>query len=242
MNFYEILERAASDNSSAWAWTNYLAVVQEIAAAIEARDVIELGAGRNPAFSEIDVARMGVNYVANDSLAAELSLAPRPGETACFNLGAGLDDYEDRFDLAFSRMVMEHVRDFRPAYRDICTLLRPGGVSIAFHPVPFALPFTANRLLPEWASRPILKLFTPDRGPDGIPKFPAYYSGCSVSRSVREAIEAAGFAEVWQLPFYGHSYYERIPLVRDIHVALTKRLRRGGPPWAASFVWTIARK
>jgi SAM-dependent methyltransferase len=187
---------------------------------------------------------MGVDYVSNDILASELSQAPAHVSTALFGLGEGkgVGGRDGQFDLAFSRMLMEHLPDFRAAYRDISRLLRPGGVSIAFHPVLFAPPFLANRILPDRMSRFILKGLSPDRSDEGVPKFPAYYNGCTITSHLRHAIGEAGFSEVWQIPFFGHAYYRRIPIVRSVHALVRNGLSRFGPPWSASFVFTVARK
>src|SRR3546814_7449338 len=82
-------------------------------------------------------------------------------------------------------MVMEHVESYERAYSNIYDLLRPGGISLAFHPVYYALPFVINTVLPEHMTQKMLARVFPNRNVNDIPKFPAHYSGCRISRHVR---------------------------------------------------------
>ena len=62
----------------------------------------------------------------------------------------------------------------------------------------------------------ILKVFSPRRSIS--PKFPAPYSAC-YSNPVRmtKMLKAIGYREVSVRTFYGHFYYEKIPVLKSIH-------------------------
>jgi len=205
----DVLESAiakiALKNDSLSAWNDFPQTVCDLITALAAREVLEIGGGRSPSFTREQVAQMGLNYTSNDISARELSKAPEWVGKAHFDIQtadkAMVAPHLNRFDFAFSTMVMEHVESYRRAYENIRAILRPGGVAIAFHPVLYASPFVINLMIPDKASQTVLKAVFPSRTDDGIPKFPAHYSGCFVSSGIQQKILDMGFSDVWQLPF-----------------------------------------
>jgi SAM-dependent methyltransferase len=231
---------------SPWAWSNFLPTVKSLIEIRGYSSVMEIGGGRFPSFKQNEAEAMGLRYTSNDISQAELSLAPRWVDTACFdvqtNNPAEFAGHEDRYDLIYSQMVMEHVPSYRRAYRNMAALLKPGGLAIAFHPTLYALPYVVNRIVPESVSAPILRLVSPDRTRDCVPKHPAFYSGCVISKTVRDTIRDIGFSEVQQVPFYSHHYYDRIPLVRDIHYRFSDMAAALKLTALSSFCYTVASK
>jgi SAM-dependent methyltransferase len=229
-----------------WARFNFKNTVHALIETTRAKEVLEIGGGRAPLFTQGEVESLGIRYVTSDILQSELDRAPEWADKFVFDITttdpAALDAHRGRYDLAFSKWVMEHVSDYRRAYANIHAVLAPGGVHIAFHPLRFALPFLLNTMLPEPLSRPLLIHFLPNRDDEGSPKFPAHYSGCRISASVREQIRQIGFRDVWQLPFYGHGYYQPFPVLRDLHAAATRALRDADVSLLAAFCFTIVRK
>jgi len=229
-----------------WAWQNYTSTVLSLIEQNEARSVIEIGGGRFPLLSEEDVERLGISYTSNDISARELARAPGWANKAQFDVQSpdrdGITPFADSFDFAFSKMVMEHVASYERAYANLFTILRPGGIAIAFHPTLYAMPFVVNKLIPETASSKMLRMAFPNRHDDGIPKFAAFYDGCVISDSVRQTIKRIGFRDIWQIPFYGHGYYNKIPLVRNAHRALTRYAMRHDVTQMATFSYTIVRR
>lgn len=229
-----------------WAWGNYLDTVRDLIAGIPAKSIIEIGGGRAPSFSQDEVHQMGVQYTSNDISERELSLAPDWVAKAHFDIQSPRWDdiapFAESYDLAFSKMVMEHVSNYKRAYTNIHSILRPGGVSIAFHPVLYSVPFVLNRLIPEAASERILSKIFPNRVDSGIPKFPAVYSGCRISSSVRDTIQSLGFSEVWQVPFYWHNYYSKFPVIRDVHKVVSDLVQKSDFTPLATFAFTVVRK
>lgn len=231
---------------SSAAWTSFQANILQIMSEDSVCDVMELGAGRAPSFEREVLESLGITYCSNDISQRELDLGPSWTKKARFDLCAAGPESSSQFaqsaDLVFSRMLMEHVPNYKAAYRNISTILRPGGIGIAFHPVLFSVPFVANRLLPERLSASILKTVFPDRNDNGIPKFPASYSGCRISDGVRNQIKAQGFRAVWQIPFWGHGYYRKFPIVRDLHEIASGWVQRRGWTSFATFAFTVVVK
>ena len=240
-----VREYDAKRNSS-HAWKDFSGVVKRLMSQDSISDVMELGAGRAPSFDRSVLQEMGVTYCSNDISQRELDLGPSWTKKAQFDLCSqepeAVKQFSQSSDLVFSKMLMEHVPDYRAAYRNISTKLRTGGISIAFHHVLFSVPFVANRLLPEHLSAAVLKAVFPNRNDDEIPKFPAVYSGCRISSSVRAAIMAQGFRSVRQIPFWGHSYYRKFPILRNIYAGSSRAIERAGLTTFATFAFTVAVK
>jgi len=92
---------------------------------------------------------------------------------------------------------MEHVRDAKRAWTNMCGLLAPGGVAFAFHPTLYAPPFLINWLAPEALTAPVLRFFFADRHDADYPKVPARYELCTAEPGVVEpALRRAGFRQV----------------------------------------------
>jgi len=229
-----------------WARKNFLATVRRLIEETGAKSVLEIGGGRTPAFGKDDIERLGISYTSNDISARELSLAPDWASKAHFDIATKdqrvIGDFAGKYDVVFSHMVMEHVGDYRQAYRNIHKILAPGGIAISYHPVLFALPFVANLLLPTRVSDSILRAIRPHRTDWGRPKFPAHYSGCFISGKVQRNIQDMGFRNVWQVPFYGHNYYNKVPGLRQAHGAVSKLIGKLGISPLAAFSYTIAKK
>jgi SAM-dependent methyltransferase len=225
---------------------NFIPMVQGLIRESGFRSVMEVGGGRFPSFEQDEAVALGVDYTVNDISQRELSLAPDWVRTACFDIQTNdpnaLAGHEGAYDLVYSKMVMEHVRSYRDAYRNIHTLLKPGGMAIAFHPTLYALPYVVNLAMPERLTAPLLLKLSSDRHEGGGPKFPAYYDGCVISRKLRDSLHEIGFSDVEQTPFYSHHYYNRIPVVRDIHRWISRAAASLRLTPIASYCFTIVRK
>jgi hypothetical protein len=188
-----------------------------------------------------EIERMAVRYTINDICAAELDRAPPWAAKAHFDI-AGAVPSDVRYDLMFSRMVFEHVKDVGGAYRNIYKLLDEGGICVNFHPTLFAPPFVVNYLLPEGLSQVVLRHAFPHRRPDAVPKFPAHYNWCFSTKRVRARIADIGFSEVVVVPFYGHGYFEGVPLLRTLDRWVSERARLHDFRYLTSYAYTIVRK
>jgi hypothetical protein len=124
--------------------------------------VCEVGAGRSPLLEIGDVTRLGLDYTIIDVSATELLQAPPGYKTLCLDICSDLgNDLGERFDFVFSKMVVEHVRSGEAMHRNVYAMLKPGGTAFHFFPTLFHPAFTANYLIPEIVSRPLVRRFRP---------------------------------------------------------------------------------
>jgi len=203
-------------------------------------DILELGGGRRPSFELTGMPDNLKSYTVNDISEEELSLVPDGYNTACFDVAGDASGFEGRYDVVFSRFLAEHVRDGRAMHRNIHKVLKPGGVAFHLMPTLYALPFVINRLVPERIGAKILTL-NPRR--EISPKFPAYYSWCrGDTRSMRRLFNRIGYENVEIRNFYGHFYYETIPLLRDLESWFAGLASRKQWSWCSSYAYVVARK
>lgn len=196
--------------------TSYAAELKAIVARYESADILELGAGRWPSFRIDQMPDCVSSYTVNDISADELALLPEGYNKAQFDVSGDASNFRDNYDVVFSRFLAEHVPDGVAMHRNVYSVLRKGGT--AFHLIPTlpSVPFLVNKYLPEWLGSAILKLVSPRR--EISPKFPAPYSAChSDPDRMIAMLRDIGYSDVQFRNFYGHFYYEKIPVVNKIH-------------------------
>lgn len=242
----EYVEMLARQRSSYWAWHNYEAVLRDLLHIQNARRVMEIGAGRSPLFNRAEIALSGIDYVANDVDPTELARAPQSVSKACFDIsttdGDDIRHLSNTMDLIFSKMVFEHISDTKQAYINIYDILSSGGVCLNFHPVLFSPPFVVNYLTPTATAEKILRKLSPKRHREDQPKFPARYDRCYISQFWRSTLQSIGYRQVWQLPFWYHEYFKKIPGLRECDWALNKVAERANWTTLASYCFTIVVK
>ncbi len=236
----EFISEMAPEPTAYWAWHRYKDTIIAAVRAFGATSLLEVGGGRFPLFTADEVNDLGVTYTVNDIDQTEIDLAPGYVDKVCFDIGGDLPPTPPKYDLIFSRFVFEHLKDTRIAYRNVILLLRSGGVSLQYYPCLYCVPFMINKLIPETLSTKTLRLVYGGSIPR--PKFPARYSWCFATSKVDAMLSDIGFGEIRIMPFYGHHYYDRIPLVRDIHSAVSDRLARMDVRWRAAFAYSLARR
>lgn len=229
-----------------WAWDNYENVVRGLARILNAKHLLEIGGGRDPLFKANELAALGIEMTINDISHTELNVLPDTYRKACFDVAGDISQVADlrgHFDLAFSRMVFEHVADGQRAWKNLYELLAPGGVALAFIPTLYSFPFVVNWLLPDDVAAKIVKLLYRNRTDEEDPVFPARYSWTFASeRKMKPMLEGIGYSEVQILPFYGHGYFERFPIIRNIHNTFTEVARKNDWSTIASYAYIAARK
>jgi SAM-dependent methyltransferase len=234
------------ENYHEWAWANYKPVVRDLCKKFGARRLIEIGGGRDPLFDRTEIKDLDVAMTVNDIAPGELAVLPQGYQTACFDVAGDISrvgHLRNSFDLAFSRMVFEHVADGERAWANMHELLAPGGVALAFIPTLYSLPFVLNWLLPDKLAAAIVKLIYRHRTNDEDPVFPARYSWCFADEArMRTMLSGLGYREVVVQPFYGHGYFRFFPGVRDIHEWFTGIARRRDWRMLAGFAYVAARK
>lgn len=204
--------------------------LKAIVAAHANADILELGAGRRPSFTLEEMPSTVHSYTVNDISAEELALLPPGYRDACFDVSGDAANFKDSYDVVFSRFLAEHVPDGRAMHRNVHQVLRDGGVSFHLIPTLYCLPFVINKYMPEWLTSLLLK--TLDTRGTTSPKFPARYSLCygDPKRMQRELL-TIGYRKVEIRNFYGHFYYDKIPVLRNLHKAFSNL--------AASRNWTF---
>lgn len=227
-------------------WDAYPDLIRETATTLRLRRLIEIGGGRDPLFGSDEVARLGLDYTVNDIAEGELDHLPAGYRKACFDVASlpqNLDRWSGQFDLAFSRMVFEHVSDGRRAWTNLSTMLAPGGVAVAYMPVLFSPPFVANRLIPDRLAATIVRALYPARRGEEDPVFPARYSWCmAISSAMTRRLRGVGFEDVHVLPFWHHDYYARVPLLREADRMAQKAFAAMNWSALASYAYIVARK
>jgi len=229
-----------------WAWDSYKRVVRDLCRQLAARRLIEIGGGRDPLFSLTELKDLGAELTLNDIDPSELAHLPTGYPTACFDVVGNLSSVgylRGSFDLAFSRMVFEHVADGQRAWANLYEMLAPGGIALAFIPTLYAPPFVVNWLLPHKLAAAIVKMLRPERRGEEDPVFPPVYSWCFGNEfRMWSMLSAIGYRDVAVLPFYGHGYFEHVPIMRDIHKWFAGIARRRDWRTIASFAYIIVRK
>ncbi len=205
--------------------------------------MLEVGGGRSPMLAEEDVRALGATYTVNDIDPDELARAPEwvsrlEGDIADPSLLGG----EDGFDVVFANMVFEHVADPQEGYRNIVARLSPGGYLVNFVPTMYAPPFVLNKLLPEDLTSRLLLRIQPHRHVGDKPKFPAYYRWCTATSATEARLRGAGFSECEAVPFYGHSYYKKVPGLRDASAMVSRAAHKRGLRPLASYAYLVAQR
>jgi SAM-dependent methyltransferase len=244
------LQRFGRSPANVDGWDGYEPLLASIISGETPKALMEIGGGRSPLFSIADLERLtagkSIRYCVNDISASELARLPTAYDTACFDI-AGDDVPEEhigRYDLVFAKMVLEHVNDGERAWRNIATLLRPGGLALSFHPVLYAPPFMANYLLPDRLAAAIVRRLYPHRSDEGdAPVFPARYSQCyAVERWIRPMLLRSGFSDAGIEPFWANEYFDRFPGLRQLSNGLQSAFERLNWTAMASYTYILARR
>jgi len=232
----------AKERDANTAFKEFLPRVRALIESYDGARVIELGGGRSPSFRLDQLPSSIISYTLNDISAEELALAPDGYAKAQFDVSGDVSQFAGQFDVVFSRTLIEHVRDGEAMHRNILSLLRPGGVAFHMAPTLFAPPFVINRLLPDKLSRKILYSFFPHKR-SNEPKFPAYYSWCFGNRTKMERMfRRVGFREAEISTFYGHDYFDQIPIVRELDRAFSTLAARKDWSTYGSYAHLLVRK
>ncbi len=232
---------------SQWAWEHYRDTVMGLARRFGLIELCEIGGGRDPLFLPDDPAVKDVSLTVNDIDQVELDFAPKGLKKARFDIAGRLDEAAARpesYELMFSRMVFEHVDGVERAWANCHVLLKPGGVALAFIPTLWAPVFTLNHMIPETLSRRIVHaLFPARRDGGGDPKFPALYDQCfSAPHRIVPMLRRAGFADVHIQPFWGHGYFERLPVVRELDALFNRAAAALDWRLVTTYAYIVARK
>jgi SAM-dependent methyltransferase len=227
------------------AWAGFLDKVRELIITRGCRTVCEIGGGANPALPLDFVQQHRLDYVIIDVSATELAKAPAGYRTRVQDVTGPIEGEQGTYDLVFSKMLAEHVKDGEVFHRNMHALLKPGGVAFHFFPTLYAPPYVLNLLLPERLTYRLLTLIQTGRENHGNKgKFPAHYRWCrGPTKRQLARLEAVGFHILNYTGFYGHAgYYKKMPMVERAHLALSRWLLRHPTPWLTSFAYAVLEK
>lgn len=227
------------------AWRGFEVFIKALVLSGRCRTVCEIGGGANPALPIEFVKAHGLDYVIVDISAEELRKAPDGYRTRVQDVTAPLTGEEGTYDLVFSKMLAEHVKDPVMFHRNIHRLLRPGGVACHFFPTLYATPFVINRLLPERVTAAVVRLLQSGREQAGNhAKFPAYYYWCRGPVPAQFArFESAGFRVRRYIGFFGYpGYFKKVPAIERAHRAFAAWVQRHPNPWLTSFSYVVLEK
>jgi SAM-dependent methyltransferase len=224
------------------AWDSYEELLKQLVNKHELRNICDVGGGANPLFSIEYIKRTGIHYTVFDISDEELQKIPsdynkRLVDISSPNIGAG-----GQFDLIFSKMVCEHVRDGKQLHKNVFSLLKKGGIAVHFFPTLYALPFVANKLIPENLTSQLLEVFAP-RDNFQNKKFPAYYDWCKgPTKNMLNMFREIGYEILEFRAFFGHDYYDKIPLLNSLEERYSKYLVSHPNPYLTSYTQIILQK
>jgi len=223
-------------------WDEYPTLIKEWVVRTNAVEVCDIGGGANPILDIDFIYSRSLEYTVLDLSQSELDKIPDTYKKEIKDVEAEDFSLEDCFDLAFSKMLAEHIKNGEIFHRNIHQMLKPGGIAIHYFPTLYALPFVVNKLIPEKTSSALLGLFAP-RDKFQQAKFPAYYNWCfGPTPSMLNMLTAIGFEILEFNALIGHVYYNRIPLIRELHQKYSKFLVRHPNPRLTSFAQVVLKK
>ncbi len=189
---------------------------------VGAREILDVGGGAQPVAELCSAEGLDIHYTILDIDPNELEKNKKgTWSTICVDATAPrqtfLEAMDGRtYDLIFSRMFLEHIRDPDSLHANLAAVVRPGGYVVHVYPTRTNIPLFANWVLPEAWSRRLVRFAMPSRHIEGLEgKFPAYYKRCGVpSASMRTYFEKLGYTVERHRGFAGHGYYNRFPVLR----------------------------
>ena len=207
------------------------------------KKICDVGGGANPILGLDFVRDHQLDYTVLDILASELEKAPPGYKKIVADIADPKFSAEGQFDLVFSNMVAEHVKDGVQMHKNILRVLAPGGYSCHLFPTLYAFPFVFNRLFPETLTYKLLNILSPrdmyQRG-----KFPAYYSLCrGPSPQQLQRLESLGYEIVEYRGYFGNEgYYRWLPPLKLVNRFLWKYLLKHPMPFFTSYSCILLRK
>lgn len=227
------------------AWTGFADFIKQLIESRASHAVCELGGGANPLLPLEFVQANRLDYVILDISVDELAKAPDGYRTRVQDVTLPLAGETGAYDFVFSKMLAEHVGNAEMFHRNICALLKPGGIAVHFFPTLYAPPFIFNRLMPErWTGWMLNRIQRGRESGGRMGKFPAYYQWCrGPTRTQMARLESMGFRIVKYIGYFGHpGYYEKVPALKRLHLSLAAWLQRHPSPWLTSFCYVVLEK
>ena len=223
--------RAFSLAPDEWAHVDFTRRLRRRLEELGGGNVCELGGGARPALELEFLERNRLECLVVDIAAPELEKAPDGYDTLVGDVSSGsfsTGHHDGRYDVVFSRVLAEHVRDARQFHHNVHRLLRPGGIAMHFFPTLWWPPFVVNRVLPERAAEWLLLKVEPWRVSSGTRgKFPAFYHWCYGPTPKQIArFASAGFAVEHCVAYFGEESHAPGRLLKKLDRAWTEMMLR----------------
>lgn len=206
------------------------------------KSVCDIGGGANPVFDLEFHEKNELIYTLLDISQVELDKAPTHYNKVFADITNASRLPDNEWDLVFSQALAEHVSDGRRFHENIFRILKPGGYAIHLFPTLYALPFLANKIIPESLSSKLLDMLLP-RDRFQHDKFPAHYSWCKgPTKPMIRNIEEIGYEVIDYIGLFGHRYYRFFPPLQMLQNTYTKILLKYASPYQTSYAIQVLRK
>lgn len=223
-------------------WSKTETFIKDLIVKNNIRSILEIGAGANPTISPDFIRQNNLSYTISDVDDFELSKADEIYSKLVIDLSQKDIRLQQKFDLVFSRMVGEHIKDAKTLHENVYNNLITGGISFHCFSTLYALPFVVNRILPESLSDFILSIVAP-RDNDKHGKFKAHYSWSrGPSKKMIDNFEQVGYEVIEYIGYFGHGYYYKIPVLNKIEMLKSKILQKLEIPALTAYAHIILQK
>ncbi|MEN0048856.1 MAG: methyltransferase domain-containing protein [Bacteroidota bacterium] len=215
----------------------YNIIYQRLLPKKEINRVCELGAGGNPTLTQAVIEEQGLDYWVTDVSEKALANCADTYQKKVIDVQQkDISTTLGKFDLIFSKMLVEHLPHPSTFHRNIFNALSPNAYAFHFFPTLGSLTLWLNHLLPELLTKPLLMWAEPSRRAERFGKFSTYYHWCEgPSRSNMERFEELGFEVELYYGGYGHKYYERIAPLHWLEQQKSRVLQQlKWPGWTAN--------
>ena len=223
-------------------WSLYPKVLNRIIDQYGCKSLCEIGGGAFPALSLEQVLAKELDYTVLDISQVELDRAPAGYNKLLADICAPDLKAQGKYDFIFSKMLAEHVKDPVLFHRNVLSLLKKGGIALHFFPTLYAFPFLVNWLIPERVAQFIFRLFV-CKDPVKHKRFPVHYKWCKgPTKKQITNLQNLGYEIVEYRGFYGHRYYDKIPVLRGLQKIAGRFFCGIKNPFFTSFAFIILKK
>lgn len=223
-------------------WDKTESFVQNLILKNNLKSILEIGAGANPTINPEFIKKHNLKYTISDIDDDELKKADEIYSKLVIDLSSSSFNLPEKFDLVFSRMVGEHISDAKTFHRNVFKILNKGGLSFHCFSTLYTFPFLINKIIPNGLSDVVLDKFAPrDKHQHG--KFKAYYDWSrGPSPQMIKRFEKIGYEIVEYVGYFGHNYYNKIPILNKIEEVKSKILLKFPIPLLTAYAYFILKK
>ncbi|HEY6905921.1 MAG TPA: methyltransferase domain-containing protein, partial [Ignavibacteriaceae bacterium] len=111
-------------------WQKMRQFIEELIEQHDLKNILEVGAGANPCLEASVVMDRSLKYTISDVDISEIGKADGIYKKIILDLCEKDCTYETFFDIIFSRMAAEHFYSGKNFHKNVCKILKPGGISV----------------------------------------------------------------------------------------------------------------